>query len=366
MRPMGNEFLNLFAVKGNIRRCFGVFMLTLIASGVHGQSTSNVSNAPRFNDITEKRNVVHLNSGESGSSCIWDFSNSDISGEVFMVTNETDSLGRITTTGYSQVNYYIIRGNTLYEIGNETPLKTTTYNRPPYCMKYPIALGDSISKEYEGYGIYCGDHYFKEKGISRVVVDGHGDIILSETDTLKNVLRVYKLRAYSLVMDMNPSKIDSTQYHQVIEERYEWYIEGREWPVFEKVTSTSYVNLTPVGTTEHAYCSIPELVVANAGRVQPENNEHGEKEVQETQHDIIHYSVSADANSVDVNYSLDAESNVTMLLCNHMGMIHQSKKCTQDAGTGYNVNFDIGGLQPGVYVLYINVNGKIYNEKIRK
>ena len=194
-----------------------------------------------------------------------------------------------------------------------------------------------------------------------------GDILLSETDTLKNAFRVYKLRSYSVAMDIDLSKLDSARLKQVIEEKYEWYAKGYDKPVFETITSTSYAELSPLGTTQYAYCYLPEYPMCDARCQQPEEiYECRDKEGQGQFRDIIHYKVDVNGYRVNIDYSLDAKSNVTMLIASQMGMVYYSKRYAQGAGTGYQASFDIGGLRPGVYVLYINVDGKTYHEKIQR
>ena len=315
--------------------------------------------------IFQRKEVSYLKSGDSGPNCLWDFSNIKISQSAFNVIQETDSLDRTTITDDSQVTYYIVKGDSLLEIGKRTPLKEITYYKPICNMKYPMGLNDSISTTFEGYGTYCGDHFFKQKGISSAIVDGSGDIILSENDTLKNVLRVYKVKSYSIAMDMDSSKIDSANFKQVIEEKYEWYQKGYNKPIFELVTSTSYANLKPLGTTKYAYYNIIDTQIDSFEDSTSEDEKQNESKEQPDK-DIIHYDIHVTNNHINLDYSLDERANITMILANHMGMVYIQKKYTQEAGTNYKTNFDISSLRPGVYILYINVNGKIYNEKIRK
>lgn len=314
-----------------------------------------------------RKTVRYFTPGDSGTDCLWDFSNLDISPTSHNVVQEIDSLGQMVITDDRQITYYMTREDSLFETGSETPLKKVVYYEPLCRMKYPMTFEDSISKAFEGYGVYCGDHYFKETGVCNIVVDGLGNIVLSETDTLKNAFRVYKLKLYSIAMDMEPSKIDSARLKQVIEEKYEWYVKGYNKPVFESVTSTSYANLNPIGTTQFAYCSLTETLLCNRDkRLHGNAKDESDKERQLLFTDIIHYSVNYDGNLVNIDYSLDAKANVTMILANSMGIIYDSKRYTQDKGSEYHVDFHLGGLRPDLYVLYINVNGKVYNEKIKK
>lgn len=306
--------------------------------------------------------VDYFEPGDGGENCLWDFSNLEISKTAHDVIQRIDSLNQMVVVDDKQITYYMMRGDSLLEIGNETPLKETFYYKPLCSMRYPMALEDSLSKVFEGYGIYCGNHFFKESGVCNVVVDGHGDIVLSETDTLKDAVRVYKLKSYSIAMDIDPSKIDSAQLKQIIEEKYEWYVKGYSRPIFESITSTSYANLSPLGTSRYAYCSLPETLFFDDEEA-PDNNDNDEQVVPK---DIIHYTVNVDGGSVDIEYDLDEKANITMLIASQMGVVYSHKKLTQDAGTGYHVNFSIAGLRPGIYVLYMNVNGKIFHETIKK
>lgn len=314
-----------------------------------------------------RKPVDFFDPGGSGLNCLWDFSGFDYAKPPHKVIQRIDSLGRMMVTDDKQVTYYRMMGDSLLEFGNESPLRIIYYHEPLCIMKYPMEVGDSISKKFEGYGIYCGDHYFKESGYCSVIVDGTGDILLSESDTLKNAFRVCKLRSYSIAMDIRPSNVDSAQLKQVIEERYEWYVKGCCKPIFESITSTSYSGLTPIGTTQYAYCCLPETKMYSMLDSKQENDKiQDDEDNSEPSGDIIHYKVDVDGDRVDVDYSLDDKANVNLLISNHMGVTYFCQKYTHDAGTGYHASFDIGNLPSGVYVLYINVNGKIYNEKIGK
>ena len=309
----------------------------------------------------------YFNPGDSGPNCLWDFSNLENSELSQNVIQKTDSLGQMVVLDDKRITYYMMRGDSLLEIGQESPLKEISYYKPLYSMKYPLAVGDSISKVFEGYGVYCGDHYYKETGICSVVADGFGDVVLSEKDTLKNVVRVYRLKSYSVAMDIEPFRIDSARLKQVIEEKYEWYAPGYNKPVFETVTSTSYANLFPLGTTQSAYCYLPDYPISDLKNQQSgDTQQQNEGDEQGSMQDIIHYQVNTDGYHVNIDYDLDAPANVTMLIASQMGMVYFTKRFTQDAGTGYHSSFDIGGLPSGVYVLYINVNGKIHHENIKK
>ena len=47
-----------------------------------------------------------------------------------------------------------------------------------------------------------------------------------------------------------------------------------------------------------------------------------------------------------------------------MGMLYDNRQWTQSAGQGYTAQIECYGLPTGMYILYINVNGKVYSEKV--
>lgn len=313
-----------------------------------------------------KQKVEYFNPGDRGPNCFWDFTGLKVSPNTAVpFVYKIDSIGRYIAIEDKQINYYFIKGDTLFEIGNESPLKETFYHKPIVNMSYPMALGDSVSVPFAGYGYYCGDHFFKESGVNTVLIDAEGSIVLSETDTLRNVLRVYKLKSYYIAMDMEPAAIDTARLKQVIEERYEWYARGYRYPIFETVTSTSYSDLDPIGITQYAYCFLPDkqdvledIINRNLQSLDSINESIVNK-------DIIHYHVSMNGYDMKINYSLDKAAKVSMLISNTMGIIYRHSHSHLNAGEGYCAEFNLSGLNHGAYVLYINVNGKIYSEKIR-
>jgi hypothetical protein len=47
-----------------------------------------------------------------------------------------------------------------------------------------------------------------------------------------------------------------------------------------------------------------------------------------------------------------------------MGIVYSNVKQNGKSGENLSMNFNSQGLHRGQYIIYINVNGKVYNEKI--
>ncbi|MDO4992793.1 MAG: hypothetical protein Q4E26_07550, partial [Prevotellaceae bacterium] len=152
-----------------------------------------------------------------------------------------------------------------------------------------------------------------------------------------------------------------------IDERYEWYLPESQYPIIENVTSTTYLNMDAIGTTKYAFCNLPEDKVAyyitplDEDATDEQDNSFDE-EMEEP--DIIHYSVETNGAIVNITYDLDADATISTIVASHMGMTYRTKTWNQPAGQGYSTQIDCSGLRSGTYILYINVNGKIYSEKV--
>lgn len=345
-----------------------IFLYYVIFLGsLQAQSVFSFEQIGLKSDSLPKQLVEYFDPGERGTDLLWDFSGQLRSNVVQPVVYHSDSLGRISAIGKGLLCRYRLKTDTLFLIESESPLKKIHYFTPIIQMKYPLAYGDSISSPFEGLGLYCGDHLYKEKGIQSLNADASGAIILSEKDTLKNVLRVYSLKSYSLCMDMNPEALDTARLKQVIEERYEWYARGCRYPVFETVTSTSYANMELIGTTQAAYCYLPghqNLLCDSINRDIRAQDSLERAQTEKLQESIIHYHVSVDGSNVVVRYSLDADARITALISNPMGIIYKRREWNGQTGEGHTTKIDCSGLRRGTYILYLNVNGKIHSQTI--
>ena len=68
--------------------------------------------------------------------------------------------------------------------------------------------------------------------------------------------------------------------------------------------------------------------------------------------------------TIHMTYDLDEGATITTVVANHRGMLFLGRQWTQEAGQDYSVQIDCNSLRPGVYILYVNVNGKVYSEKV--
>ena len=342
------------------------FVLQFGITSVYGQV--NLSDMPVLSsDSLQKSKIRYFSPGKGGKDRVWDFSHKLGSKESAQVMFIKDSTGVVSIVEPGKIIYHHATPDSLVIFGSESPLEKRVYVRKKLSKRFPLEFGDSISKRFRCEGVYCGNHPFREVGTTTIKTDAVGSIVLAENDTVRNVKRVHTIDTYSVCMDINVAALDTAKLTQIIDERYEWFLPESQYPIIEDVTSTTYLNLDPIGTTRYAYCNLPEDRVAYY--ITPENEDATDEpdnsfDKETTEPDIIHYKVETNGSIVNITYDPDAETTISTIVANHMGMTYRQRTWNQQAGQGYSTQIDCSGLRHGTYILYINVNGKVYSEKV--
>lgn len=341
-------------------------VLQFMFTSVYGQV--NLSEMePASTDSLQKSRIRYFHPGKGGRNRVWDFSEKLGSKESSQVNFIKDSTGVLSVVESGKICYYRTTPDTLVLFGSETPLEKKEYIGEKLFRKFPLEYGDSINKSFRCEGMYCGNHPFRETGSTTLRVDAVGSVVLAENDTVSNVRRIHIIDSYSVCMDIDSAALDTAELTQVIDERYEWYLPDSQYPIIENVTSTTYFNMEPIGTTKYAYCNLPEEKVAFYITSEDENEadeQEGFSDEGQQNEDVIHYRIETHGKTIQMFYSLDEDATITTIVANHMGMLCQSRQWTQESGSGYSVQIDCSGLRSGIYILYINVNGKVYSEKV--
>ncbi len=344
-----------------------ILLLLFWTTTAYGQvNLSDMS--PASTDSLHKCKIRYFSPGTGGKNRVWDFSKKLGSKGSSQVKFMKDSNGVVSVFKPSRILYYRTSLDTLFLIGSESQLEKREYVQEKISKKFPLEYGDSLSRHFRCKGMYCGDHPFREEGITTVRVDAEGSLVLAENDTVRNVRRVHTIDSYSICMDLDSAALDTAKLTQVIDERYEWYLPESQYPILEDFTSTTYCDMEAIGTTKHAYCNLPEnqetyYITPGDENETDEQDNSFDKEPQSP--DIIHYKIDIQGKTIYMTYGLDEDATITTIVANHRGMLFLSRQWTQEAGQDYSVQIDCNSLRPGVYIFYINVNGKIYSEKVK-
>lgn len=371
-------------------RLLCIILAVFASSVIHVQAQNAIThehNGIRLGDRVEKQQVEYVNPGESGENTVWDFSDaSAIKSHPTVFFCDSDSIEIIELQPVS-ISKYSFSADSLLLTSYENPLQSVRYTQPLAQLAYPFHLGQSFVQPYSGAGLYCNTQSISTYGTMDVEADGMGKLIVSEGDTLSNVLRIHSVRTGSLLMQLDVDSLgfdseavvtdssfieaDTAQApaidygKQEIEERYQWYARGYRYPIFETISTSYYDNLDLVSCIQAAYMCVP----SQQKLLDDKANEDVQREdsllhLQNNAPDIMHYSVSTDGHLLKIRYSLSESASITTLLCNHRGMSFCRSSCAMPAGENYEISLNCSGLQPDMYILYINVNGKVYSEKI--
>lgn len=322
---------------------------------------------PLSADSLQRCSIRYFSPGKGGKDRVWDFSHKLGSKESAQVMFFKDSTGLVSIVEPNRICYYCSTPDTLILLGSETPLEKRSYVKTKVSKRFPLEYSDSIVKRFRCEGLYCGNHPFREDGTTIVKTDATGSIVLAENDTVRNVKRVHTIDSYFICMDIDSAALDTAMLTQIIDERYEWFLPESQYPVIENVTSTTYLNMDAIGTTRYAYCNLPEEQVAYYITLEDEDttdetDNYIDAETEEP--DIIHYKITINGGVINITYGLDAEATISTIVASHLGMTYRQRTWNQQAGQGYSTQINCSGLRHGTYILYINVNGKIYSEKV--
>ena len=339
------------------------FLISLSCISVHSQCQLELlNNVILSGDIVEEYSCKYSSPGENGENVMWDFSN-NISEMHSMIVYSSDSLGIITGNDGKALFGYSLRDDSLFHTSYETPLEQITYTQPVLVMRYPMRYGDSFQNSFDGTGKYCETHYVRVLGNVETTADATGRLILSEKDTLNNVLRIYTLKTTSVRIDMDSCRMDSDNLKQEIEERYQWYAQGHRYPIYEIVTRSFYDNMEPVFCSQYALCHLPESHCAGSDSICEDEMQLSPKDEGDDT-DIFQYEVKVHGNIIDISYSLSEQANIRYVVADITGTIHRQGEHKDSNGNNYTFQINCGGLPRRQYILYLNVNGKIYSEKI--
>ena len=321
------------------------------------------SNAlPRIGDALRKQCVTYVTPGESGMNAIWDFRNVEVRTASYPIEYADGGDSCLYAIDPNSMCSYCLFGDTLVQMTYQSPLTHIDYSIPIPELSYPFSYGDTLCGNFKGTGRYSGHNGISVEGTSFVEADGEGTLVISDECTLKNALRVRTLRTSSFCVARDTAAKDTLERLLEVEENYRWYARGYRNPLFETRSVSYYRGINLLKTYKEAYRILPDSLRKLADSV----NVVGERQGScvDDARDVITYDVVRDGRSVRIDYSLTSRATVSAIVSDPMGVIYQRSSRSDKAGEGYSITFDVGGLRHGKYILYLNVNGKVYDNKI--
>ena len=311
-----------------------------------------------------RREIACFDPGDPGEDVTWDFRQPDTEDIVQRLWFKSDSIPfQLYGLTPRLKQEYLLKGDSLLLVGYETALSSMRYDEPLTICTYPFAYGDHIIQPYHGTGTYCKKFLLNQQGTMEVEADAYGTILFND-DTLRHVLRLHYIFSSAIRQyTEGDTAIDVSNTKQRIEEQYLWFARGYRYPILGTSSITIYHNLQPVSCQQTTYCTLPadqELTDDEVNR----QIQISDSIVQSLQTPVIHYQISTEGHAIKVSYSLDADATINAIVCDHMGVVYRRATTSDVAGSSGHLHIDGHGLKSGIYVLYMNVNGQIYHEKV--
>ena len=355
-----------------------------------GQQICQSNNRYRGSDVLEKKQIVLKGFSLNDTKSVWSLEEAEISEGSYDAeyTNETDTMMAVEQGNRT---YYSQDRGSVSIIGSENYMELISYDMPEIWLTFPMQMGDSVCGYFNGSGPYCERFFLRRYGTYKTKADAAGKIVLPQGDTLRNVLRLHTERYVGTIavpIDTMLCKIPAFTVDSIIqylipdtakvrEDVYRWYAEGYRYPILEAQT-LSYRD--SILTEEMYYCppemqeqlSLDEENKQTRARLAEEELARWQKPspspdepTNRRGNDHFRYDITQpDGNDqVTIHYDTDHDTWVTALISNGLGYVYRRADETCPAGSG-QLSLSSAGLRKGQYIIYINVDGNQYAEKV--
>ena len=298
------------------------FLLTWPATTIAAQTALTSSTAsPRHGDILCRIEIPYQGEGERGEATIWTL--------PAIPDNSPDHLQAIRSNGDTIVTYerdrmlhYLVRGDTLYNKGEQSRRAYRIFSQERPELVYPFQFGDSISGSYEGDCQYEGIRY-AVSGSGYTVADGMG-ILTDGEDTLRHVLRLH-------LHDYFEDDYGNETMERWSSDCFRWYCMGYRYPVMETIVTFQQegAEQTQISSTTYLYLPVMQMELEEdvANEVLLAQLEAGGYDGQEGGQggsgslESVEATLSSNGQSLTINFSLSSNSDITFYACDIMGNV---------------------------------------------
>lgn len=348
-------------------------------------------NMYQANDLLERQQMNPASIREC-SDALADLQNMEAFGDnnVELMEWGTDSLIAID---YGGMQKYRLKGDSLLLIGVENRLMHIDYSLPETWLRFPMSLGDSISGFFDGKGQYCERLFLRKAGFYTTKADALGSLVMENSDTLHNVLRLKSERVtttiaqpldsmlarYGTLDSIPPIGIDSilslvaTDIKAVRTVIMRYYVPGCRYPVLETCEAGCVAeNGSPNQSTAFYSTPYSQERLASANRNQSVKSNGGQSRELSAKGPVKVFSYSlatnTSAQNINVNCVLNEEAverdcTIRLLLCDQQGILYRQASGTLHIGDQNHFSLSYSGLHHGPYVLHIEALGQQYSEK---
>lgn len=331
--------------------CFAQYSLSFEANGL------------RKGDYRNMKQITYVEQSQSGANQVWDFSKSTIVKDFYIEQNE--DIANSSTDGYRLSCDEGGEKNTLFEItpnekryyGLQTEHSRMTLEEPVVDLFFPFSYQDKKMGNYSGSTETSNStRYFD--GTYVTSADAWGTVIMPDGNVFYNVLRVKVVKEYVENYGKSEYKITSV--------RYQYFAEGARYPIIITVEQ----DYTPIGNACKCSNSKYTAMFMEQPAVYKNDAITIQKSKKANNAEISSFNYLATPNpfteSINVAFNLDKEAKVIIEILDLTGN-SLLKLFNEEIEAGqYAYDFQTSGLFPGTYVLSLNVNGKVYTNKMLK
>ena len=325
-----------------------------------------------------------------------DMSNIEVLNKKYMVRYrvKNDSFpNRLSCIENGTQYHYDLCNDSIFIGGYQNRMTQVEYDQAETYLKLPIALGDSLTGYFHGRGTYGGKLALRNYGWYKTKAEALERIVVAEGDTLDNVLRLHTERKISsqyypieLADSLLPFKEDSVKEYlrkdtAVIKTTIDrWYAPGYRYPILETrkteesrnvplLTQTLY--FPPSEQQEQLQGDVANetvrmrLAEEQMAKTRGQSDFEGSLDGKRLIGNDFAYDILQDdgSNMITINYNARQDVKVVALVASTQGYVYKRAEQQCEAGTG-QFSLNCTGLRKGQYIIYINVDGNQYAEKV--
>jgi hypothetical protein len=323
-------------------------MMNLSAQTVLTYSTHGMQQG----DVLTLTGLTNITAGDGGANQIWDYSAAALNGKTNTLNYQSTD-GKtfaVLQDGDLVVNHSVSEKGKLY-YGLQSENARIEFDQPLTELPYPFRYQSQVSGDLKGnYTDLKSGKAERIDGTYSVTADGYGTLILPNGITLSNVLRITYVKDYT--QDL------SNAAYRITVKNYLYYAAESRYPVLQ---------IKDAKTSCDCGCNHNELTAAYNADVTPQT---APKQKIETQNLVAELLYTVYPNPTDkeihIDYDILANAKVKISLLDFSGKKVKSILNTKQELGAYSAVANVESLPSGNYILEIQVNDKVYTEKIVK
>lgn len=332
---------------------------------------------PRADDKFTRQKIGRISSVDSGLNCVWDFSAAQIIDGNSIVKYKSEIPGMISQIYEANKHLFRFSSDTVFYCGFENRLTLHTDSIATINLVFPLSYGIDVSQPYYLKGQYCGEQNMHECGVSRIIVDGYGSLILADGDTIRNVLRISNIHDARIELkeigDTLPINLSDTTLTRRIQTRHRWWAQGYRYPIVETVEDVYFNADEETSSAWQGWITLPsEQEYSIRGDIANEElrnrsqlidstefvaemNDDSQISNQSSVQQVTDVAITVGAGVLSIDYQVQGVSvEIEMVVADIPGRVYAYIP-RQTADAGFNTaQIDCSSLPSGEYLLYLN------------